>query len=417
MTEMKLQPPRGTYDALPDQCQRLRYIEDMALSVFGRYGYGEIRTPMFEFTDVFARTSGEVSDVVTKEMYTFTDRGGESMSLRPEGTAGVVRAFYTNGMKQHLPLKLMYAGTPMFRYERPQKGRFRQHHQVGIECFGIASPWADVEVIAAGMAFLHALGLTGLYVTLNTLGDTTDRAAYRQELLKYFEPVRGKLSAESQERLVKNPLRVLDSKQVEDQEFVPGAPKTVDHLSPASAQFYADVKAGLTALDIPFKEDPRLVRGLDYYTHTVFEIHSADLGAQSQVLSGGRYDGLMAQMGGQDIPGVGFGSGVERLEMLLAELPSAQAPIAFVVTDDAARRAAMPLVEQLRAAGHVVHMALEDVSFKAQFKRADKLGASHCVVIGTEELAAQTAQIKDMATGTQTTVPLAGLVKQLVQGA
>ncbi|MFZ2619527.1 MAG: histidine--tRNA ligase [Alphaproteobacteria bacterium] len=408
-----LQPPRGTYDALPAQSKRLRHIEDVALKVFGRYGYGEIRTPMFEFTDVFARTSGEATDIVTKEMYTFTDRGGESMSLRPEGTAGVVRAYYTNGLKQHLPLKLCYVGTPMFRYERPQKGRYRQHHQVGLECFGIAEPWADVEVIAAGMALLKELGLNDLQVTLNTLGAPADRAKYREQLLAYFTPHLSKLSAESKERIAKNPLRVLDSKQPEDQPFMADAPKTVDALSPESKAFYESVKAGLTALGIPYIENPRLVRGLDYYTHTVFEIHSTGLGAQSQVLSGGRYDGLMLQMGGDDVPGVGFGSGMERLEMLLGELHGEPAPVAFVVEDDTARVSALLLAEQLRAAGRTVHVPLSPAGMKAQFKRADKLGAGVVLVLGSNELRDGTVTVKNMATGTQETLALAEALGKL----
>jgi histidyl-tRNA synthetase len=405
----KLQPPRGTYDALPPQARRLRHIEAVAAEVFSRYGYGEIRPPVFEFTDVFARTVGEATDIVSKEMYTFEDRGGESLSLRPECTASVVRAYYSNKLKHQLPLKLMYIGAPMFRYERPQKGRFRQFHQLGIECIGLAEPWADVEVIAAGVALLQALGLKGLDVRLNTLGTPQDRQAYRQALLEYFEPFKGQLSAESQARLVKNPLRVLDSKQAEDQAFIPDAPKPTGHLSDASQAFYEAVKTGLDALEISYTEDPALVRGLDYYSHTVFEIHSKNLGAQSQVLAGGRYDGLFQQMGPEDIPAVGFAGGMERLEMLLEDLPPERPPVAFVVQDAQARLFAMKLAEQLRAAGQTVLMPLAQASMKAQFKRADKLGAETVLVLGSQELADGTVTVKTMSTGEQKTIPVAEL--------
>jgi histidyl-tRNA synthetase len=405
----KLQPPRGTYDALPEQARRLRYVEAVAADVFGRYGYGEIRPPMFEFTDVFARTVGDATDIVSKEMYTFEDRGGESLSLRPECTAAVVRAYYTNKLKHQLPLKLMYIGAPMFRYERPQKGRFRQFHQLGIECIGVAEPWADVEVIATGVALLRALGLAGMEVRLNTLGTLEDRQRYRQALLDYFDPVKKQLSPESQERLSKNPLRVLDSKQQEDQPFIPKVPKPTEYLSEESRVFYDAVKGGLDALGLAYVEEPTLVRGLDYYSHTVFEIHSKDLGAQSQVLAGGRYDGLFRQMGPEDVPAVGFAGGMERLEMLLGALPAPEPPVVVVVQDVQAQPMAMHLAEKLRAAGQTVLTPLVEASTKAQFKRADKLGAKTVLVLGTQELAENTVTVKNMITGEQKTIPAAEL--------
>ncbi len=410
----KLQSPRGTYDALPAQSRRFRYIEDVAVDVFTSYGYGEIRTPMFEHAEVYARTNGEATDIVTKEMYVFEDRGGEKMSLRPEGTAGVARAYYTNGLKQNLPLKLCYIGAPMFRYERPQKGRYRQHHQVGIEIFGVTESYADVEVMATGMALLKRLGLQGLYVEINTLGDAEDRKVYRQQLLDYFEPLKSQLSAESQERLKKNPLRVLDSKQKEDQKFLPNAPKTVGALSEKSLQFYENVKAGLKALNIEYKENPRLVRGLDYYAHTVFEIHSENLGAQSQVLSGGRYDGLISQLGNDDVPGVGFGCGTERLELLLPKVEENPLDIAFVVQGNAAHIKALQLAEDLRMHGLTVHVPLQEVSMKAQFKKADKLHANQVVVIGEQELEQGLVQLKDMETGEQLEVSEKSLLATFV---
>lgn len=409
----QLQTPRGTYDALPDQSRRLRYIETVAHHVFGRYGYGEIHTPIFEFTDVFARNVGDQTDIVTKEMYTFEDRGGESMSLRPEGTAGVVRAYYANKLKHSLPLKLMYLNAPMFRYERPQKGRYRQFHQIGIEYFGVAEPWADVEVIAAGIAYLKALGFKDLHVNLNTLGSKEDRANYRKALVDYFEPVKDQLSEESQVRLQKNPLRVLDSKQEQDHKFVPDAPKPTDVMSAESLDFYNKVKAGLDALDIPYTEVPTLVRGLDYYTHTVFEVHGLGLGAQSQVLAGGRYDGLCAQMGNEDVPAVGFAIGVERLEILLGDLPEEAAPLSFVVGDEAAISTALQLAEKLRVEGYTVDVPLWNASFKSQFKRADKLNSAKVLVLGEDELAQGTITVKDMASGEQVTVPQVDILAHL----
>lgn len=410
-----LQSPRGTYDALPEQARRLRFIEDTAARVLASYGYGEIRTPIFEHTDVFARHVGESTDIVTKEMYTFEDKGGESMTLRPEGTAAVVRAYYANGLKQHLPLKLCYIGAPMFRYERPQKGRFRQFHQIGVEIFGIASPWADVECIAAGVALMRALGLgDGLFVRLNTLGSPEDRAAYREKLTQHFSKNEAQLSGESRVRLHKNPLRILDSKEPEDQPFIASAPRTVDCLSAASAQHFATVQEGLTALGIPFEITPTLVRGLDYYTHTVFEIHGANLGAQSQVIGGGRFDGLIERMGGDAVPAVGWGCGVERLEMMLAEQLEAKADIAILPLTAAAKMQAHKIAFALRARGKSVALALEDeLSFKAQLKRADKVGAAFAVILGEEELAKNTAAVKNMLTGEQTLVPLADIVQHL----
>lgn len=397
-----MQPPRGTYDALPELCERLRFVEQTALGVFQSYGYGEIRTPMFEFTEIFSRNVGETTDVVTKEMYTFDDRNGESLTLRPEGTAPVVRAYYSNGLKQRLPLKLCYIGTPMFRYERPQKGRYRQHHQVGLECFGIASPWADVEVMGIGVALLKALGVVdGVYVQLNTLGSPADRQVYRDKLVEYFTPYKDELSDEAKQRLAKNPLRLLDTKNPREIELAEGAPQAKDFLSDESKAFFETVQQGLEALNIPYEINPRLVRGLDYYTHTVFEIHDSNLGAQSQVISGGRYDGLMAQMGGDDVPGVGFGAGLERLESIMQTVPQATAPIAFVMQTEAALPEALKLAQKLREAGLVVHVPLQGGSMKSQFKRADKLAAAHTIILGEEELQDATFTLKNMADGSQ----------------
>ncbi|MDE0724006.1 MAG: histidine--tRNA ligase [Alphaproteobacteria bacterium] len=399
---MNLQNPRGTYDALPEMSERLRFIENTAVEVFRRYGYGEIRTPVFEHMDVFARNVGDSTDIVSKEMYVFDDRGGDKMALRPEGTAGVVRAYYSNGLKQNLPLKLCYAGIPVFRYERPQKGRYRQHHQVGIECFGFNGPAADVETIAIGFALLKALGIDdGLYVTVNSLGSKEDRVKYREALVAYFEPHFEKLSADSKERLHKNPLRILDSKSENDRALLGDAPKLEDYLSEESKAHFADVKAGLDALGLPYKFDGTLVRGLDYYTHTVFEIHSDKLGAQSQVISGGRYDGLVEQMGKDSVAGVGFGSGTERLEAIMREMDMKRRPVSFIAMGEGTTVEALRLADKLRAVGLYADVSLDGGSFKSQMKRANKLNACYSVIIGEDEMKSGEYQLKDMDSGEQ----------------
>ncbi|MAF32147.1 MAG: histidine--tRNA ligase [Magnetococcales bacterium] len=397
-----LQNPRGTYDALPELAKRFAFIENKARQVFATRGYGEIRTPVFEYADVFMRTVGDTTDIVSKEMYLFNDRNGEKMALRPEGTAGVVRAFYSNGLKQHLPLKLFYVGTPMFRYERPQKGRYRQFHQIGVECFGVASPNADVEVIATGVALLKSVGLSGdIVVKLNSLGTKEDREQYRQKLLAYFEPVQEQLSKESQERLSKNPLRILDSKEKEDKPFIKDAPRPLDSLCEESKKHFDAVKKGLEALDIQFEIDTSLVRGLDYYTHTVFEIHGEGLGAQSQVIGGGRFDGLVEQMGGESVPAVGFGCGMERLESIMEQQMSDERPVAFAVMDDVAYLSCLQLAENLRLDGVPCYLPLELTSFKSQMKKANKVNARYTVIVGEDELKRKIFQVKDMEEGTQ----------------
>lgn len=398
----KLQPPRGTYDALPELASRFNYIENTARSVFGKRGYGEIRTPIFEQADVYLRTVGETTDIVSKEMYIFEDRNGEKMALRPEGTTGVVRSYFSNGLRQHLPLKLYYVGAPMFRYERPQKGRYRQFHQLGMECFGISEPYADIEVIAAGVSLLKVLGLQGdITVRLNSLGTPEDRAVYREILLKYFEPIKDQLSDESKERLSKNPLRILDSKEREDQKFIPDAPRPIDSLCESSKTHFDAVKNGLDALGIIYEIDTSLVRGLDYYTHTVFEIHGEGLGSQSQVIGGGRFDGLFDQLGGEAVPAVGFGCGMERLESIMSEQVLLERPVSFIVMDEKAYFTCLKLAEKLRENNVKCLMPLEFTSFKTQMKKANKYDSSHTIIVGESELSNNVFQLKDMDQGIQ----------------
>jgi histidyl-tRNA synthetase len=407
-----LQPARGTQDLLPEMARRHRRVADTARALTELYGFAEIATPIFEFTEVFARPIGEHTDIVAKEMYTFTDRGGEEVTLRPENTAGVVRAVLSNGLTQSTPLKFFYSG-PMFRYERPQKGRFRQFHQIGVELLGVAQPQADIEVIALGQRILGALGIADKVVLeLNTLGDPESRAAYRDALVAYFSARLSELSEDSRRRLERNPLRILDSKDPGDQRLAAEAPDFSEYLNDASRDFFARVRDGLDALDIAYRLNPRLVRGLDYYTHTAFEFVTSELGAQGTVIGGGRYDGLVELMGGPAMPGVGWAAGIERLAMLIAEPPAPPRPVALVPLGEAAERLALKLAEQLRDAGLVVELGYSG-NLARRMRRADRIGARAAVLIGEDELAQGAATLRDLDSGAQTLVPLAELAVRL----
>jgi histidyl-tRNA synthetase len=407
-----LRPIRGTHDLIGDELRRHRLIAERAREIATRYGFVGIATPILELTEVFQRTLGETSDVVTKEMYTFQDRGGDSLTLRPESTASVCRAVISGGLTQDLPQKLFYDG-PMFRYERPQKGRLRQFHQIGIEIVGAAEPLADVEAIALGTHILRSLDLTAdVTLELNTLGDPASRAAYREVLVRYLEGRRDRLSADSRERLARNPMRILDSKDEGDREVVAEAPLLHEHLNDASRAFFDAVREGLERLGVPHVLNPRLVRGLDYYTHTAFELTTTALGAQSAVLAGGRYDGLMAAMGGPDMPGVGWAAGIERLAMLLAGLPEPPRPIAVVPIGEAALEAAVVLAAELREGGLAVELAYRG-KVGQRLKRADRLGARLALLLGEDELRAGIVQLRDLDSGTQQEVPREGLLTRL----
>ena len=407
-----LQPVRGTRDILPDESRRRRHVEETAFSIAERYGYGEISTPVFEFTDVFARTLGDVSDIVTKEMYTFADRGGDSLTLRPENTAGVVRAFLSNGLSQHLPLKLFYRG-PMFRYERPQKGRLRQFHQVGVELLGVAEPLADVEVIALGADFLGALGLDDKVVLeLNTLGDGESRVAYRSVLVDYLQAHRDRLSEDSLMRLDRNPLRVLDSKDERDRTVVADAPLITDSLNAASREFFDELISLLGQVGVAYRLNAKLVRGLDYYCHTTFEFTTDALGAQGAVLAGGRYDGLVQQMGGPPTPGTGWAAGVERLMMLIDEAPSAPRPVAVVPCGSDQVGVGLAISQKLRHAGFPVEFGYKG-NLGKRLKRANKVNARTAVILGEDELSRDAAIVRDMDTGEQEEVLLASLEEHL----
>ena len=398
--------------------RRHRAVVETARSTAERYGYLEMATPIFEFTEVFKRTLGETSDIVTKEMYTFTPGGpaseGEQITLRPEATAGIARALISGGLAQQLPLKFFYHG-PMFRHERPQKGRLRQFHQIDVELLGVPQPLGDVEVIAVGARILDALGvLERTTLELNTLGDPESRQAYRAVLVEYFSDHREALSEDSQQRLERNPLRILDSKDKGDRKLVVDAPVFSDYLNQQSVEFFEVVKQGLTDLGLGFTLNPRLVRGLDYYTHTAFEFTTTELGAQGAVMAGGRYDGLVETMGGPQTPGVGWAAGVERLAMLVSAVPEAPRPLAVVPIGAEAERRALTLTEELRAAGFAVDLGFGG-NMSKRMKRANKIAARAAVILGEDELKQDSATVRDLDSGDQALVGLGALAEHLAR--
>jgi len=411
----KLQPARGTRDMIGADARRHNAVADTARRIAGLYGFEEWFTPIFEDTRVFSRGLGDTSDVVSKEMYSFEDRGGESLTLRPENTAGVCRALVTNGLTQSLPQKAFYAG-PMFRYERPQKGRYRQFHQIGCEILGAAEPLADAEVIAAGWHIIQTLGIAeGVVLEINTLGDAQSRDVYRAALVTYFSAHEEKLSAESRLRLEKNPLRILDSKDPADRELVAGAPLITDHLTPSAAAHYAAVLGYLAGFGVPLRENPRIVRGLDYYSHTAFEFVTDRLGSQGTVMAGGRYDGLVEEMGGPPTPSVGWAAGMERLALLMEDAkrtPRASRPIAVIPMIEAAERAALDVAQKLRANGIPCDIAYRG-NAKRRFERANRIGAPAAILIGQEEIEDGMFIVRDLKAGTQERVSLLGLPRTL----
>ncbi|AOX19723.1 histidine--tRNA ligase [Kozakia baliensis] len=408
----QLQPVRGTHDLIGETARRHAHVVETARRIAATYGYEEWATPIFEDTRVFSRTLGDTSDVVTKEMYTFEDRGGDSLTLRPEGTAAICRALVTNGLTQTLPQRVFYQG-PMFRYERPQKGRFRQFHQIGAELLGTAEPLLDAETIAMGYAILKGLGL-GDAVTLeiNTLGDPESRAAWREALVAYFREHRDALSEESQNRLEANPLRILDSKSAQDRALLDDAPAFANYLNDESRRFWDALRRGLDMFGVAFVENPRIVRGLDYYSHTAFEFVTDKLGAQGTVLAGGRYEGLVAQMGGPVTPAIGWAGGIERLALLLDAPPEVKAGIAVVSTCGETMPAAVGVVQALRNAGLKAELELRG-SLKKRMERIAKSGASYVVLLGDEELQRGNAQLRDLKLRAQREVPIVDVPRLL----
>lgn len=413
---MHYQKPKGTADILPAEAKKWQYVENIAQEVFETYNYHEIRTPIFESYDVFERSSGESSDVVSKEMYDFHDKGDRHIALRPEGTAGVVRAYVENklfGPEQVKPYKVYYHG-PMFRYERPQSGRQRQFHQIGVEAFGSTSPDLDVETIAMAMQLLARLNLTDMHLVINSLGDAQTQEAYHQALVDYLTPLKDELSADSKRRLTTNPLRILDSKDAHDQELVAQAPTILDFLSEDSAKHFEAVKAGLTSLGIDYEIDNTMVRGLDYYTNTIFEImvtSPAFNNTEMTAIGGGRYDGLVKEFGGPDEPGIGFGIGVERLLLLLdSQAAALQAkPLDFYIvkTSEAVESAAFKLLQAIRQNGLSADQDYLARKVKGQFKNADRLHAQYVITVGETEVETGQVPVKDLATGEQVEIAIA----------
>ena len=398
-----LQPARGTSDLLPGDKARHNKVVATAQTISARCGFQDMATPIFEFTDVFRRPLGDTSDVVSKETYSFEDRGGTELTLRPENTASVMRAVISNGLTQTLPQKYFYAG-PMFRYERPQKGRMRQFHQIGVELIGPASPLADAEVITCGADILDELGvLSKCTLHLNSLGDSESRQAYRAALISYLTQYQDALSEDSKRRLSQNPLRILDSKDETDREIIADAPVLSDYLNEASRAHYDVLTNALTKAGIAFVADPRLVRGLDYYCHTAFEFITDALGAQGTVLGGGRYDGLAEMLGGPALPAVGFAAGIERLSLLIDEPAAESADLMVISLDKELDADAFAVASHLRRAGYRV-----DVPFSGnlgkKLKRADKIGAPRAILLGTDEWHNNQLQVKSLATGDTTLV-------------
>ncbi|MBK1730216.1 histidine--tRNA ligase [Thiococcus pfennigii] len=405
-----IQAIRGMHDILPAQTPLWQHLEAQARRILAAYGYSEIRTPLVEVTELFKRSIGEVTDIVEKEMYSFDDRNGGSLSLRPEGTASCVRAAIENGLLSQ-PQRLWYQG-PMFRHERPQRGRYRQFHQIGVEVFGLAGPDIDLEVILMTRRLWQALGLTGLRLEVNTLGDGPERLAYRAELVAFLERHRERLDEDSRQRLSTNPLRVLDSKDPGTQAVLVDAPRLLDHLGAESHGHFEQLCAGLEAAGIAYVHNPRLVRGLDYYNRSVFEWITDELGAQGTVCAGGRYDGLVEQLGGRATPAVGFAMGVERLIGLIEQADSAPAQSLdayLVAVGEAAQARALQIAEDLRDACPGLRLMCHcgGGSFKSQFKKADRSGARYALVLGEAELAAGVVGVKPLrAEAEQTLVAL-----------
>ena len=402
---MKLQKPKGTQDILPIEAAKWQFVENLARETFRKYNYGEIRTPMFEHYEVISRSVGDTTDIVTKEMYDFYDKGERHITLRPEGTAPVVRSFVENKLfapEVQKPVKLYYIGS-MFRYERPQAGRLREFHQIGVECFGSKNPATDVETIAMAYQLFGELGIQDVTLHLNSLGSPESRATYRQALIDYLTPLKESLSKDSQRRLEENPLRVLDSKEKEDKAAVENAPSILDYLDEDSQRHFDAVRDMLEILGIPYVIDTNMVRGLDYYNHTIFEFITKVDRSELTICAGGRYDGLVEYFGGPETPGFGFGLGLERLLLVLEkqgiQLPvEAEMDVYIAVLGEEANGKALELVQALRRQGFTAERDYLGRKIKAQFKSADVLGAKTIITLGESEVEAGQATIKNNAT-------------------
>ena len=412
------QAPRGTTDLLPVEQKYWRYIESKAVELARRYGYGRIDTPVFEDSDLFVRSVGEGTDIVEKEMYTFADRGGDSVTLRPEGTAPVCRAYLQHGM-HNLPQPVrLYYFCPVFRYERPQAGRFREHHQFGIEALGDGNPSVDAEVVEFAWRLVLSLGLRDVSLYVNSIGDAQCRPAYIEDLASYYSGHRDKLCPECRVRLERNPLRLLDCKVETCRTLGDDAPKSADHLCDECGDHWTAFQKSLSLLDIPYQIEHRLVRGLDYYTRTVFEVQPLDGGAQSTIIGGGRYDGLIQELGGRPTPSIGFATGMERLTLNLknSEVPVPDEPSPpYLVANvgDAARPAAMDLAVKLRQAGVGAILSSGSRGLRGQMRQANALDIPYALILGDDEIARGEVVVRDMKTSSQETRPLADFLKGL----
>ncbi|MDO4364214.1 MAG: histidine--tRNA ligase [Clostridia bacterium] len=402
---------KGTKDVLPSEVYKNQYIEATCLTVAENFGYKEMRTPVFEHTELFQRGVGDTTDVVQKEMYTFDDKGGRSITLRPEGTAGAARSFLENGLSNEaLPQKICYL-TSCYRYEKPQAGRLREFHQFGIECFGATSPLADAEMIALAKQIFDELGVKDLHLEINSIGCPTCRAEYHKALKEYFASRVDELCDTCRDRLDRNPMRILDCKSPVCSEISEGAPVVLDYLCDECKEHFEKTKSYLDAMNIEYIVNPQIVRGLDYYTKTVFEFVADSIGAQGTVCGGGRYDGLIEELGGQHTPSLGFGMGLERLQLVMeaqgCEFPEPSRPDLFIVAmGDKATLKAVEIAKDMRDEGYSVVYDLNGRSLRAQMKYADKINAKYNVVIGDNEVDAKSAMLKDMATGEQSEISL-----------
>ena len=402
---------KGTKDVLPKDVHKNQYIEATALDIASKFGYKEIRTPVFEHTELFQRGVGDTTDVVQKEMYTFDDKGGRSITLRPEGTSGAVRSYLENGLcNEALPQKVCYL-ISCYRYEKPQAGRLREFHQFGVECFGSASPLADAEIIALAKSLFDTLGVKDLSLEINSIGCPTCRAEYHKALKEYFSSRKDELCDTCKSRLDRNPMRILDCKSPICHEIAEGAPVVIDYLCDECKEHFENVQKYLKAQNIEYTINPQIVRGLDYYTKTVFEFVSNSIGAQGTVCGGGRYDGLVEELGGQHTPSLGFAMGIERLMLLMeaqgCEFPEAEKPDLFIVAlGEKATLKAVEIAKDMREEGFSALLDLNQRSVRAQMKYADKLGAKFNVVIGDNEVEAKTAKLKNMQTGEETEINL-----------
>jgi histidyl-tRNA synthetase len=403
---------RGTHDILPGEVERWQRVEAVSRRLFERYGYAEVRTPIIEREELFAKGTGETTDIVQKEMYAFTDKGGERITLRPEATPSLVRAFVEHSLEQAMATPKIYLFGPMFRYERPQKGRYRQFHQLDVEVFGVSDPAVDAEVLDLAWALVRELGIASVELVVNSVGCPACRPAFADALVTALGGDVGKLCGDCQRRAATNPLRIFDCKVPQDQPIIDGLPHSVDYLCEACREHFGAVQRLLAMYGIPYRVSHRLVRGLDYYTRTTFEILAGNLGAQNAILGGGRYDGLVKQLGGPDRVGIGFAAGIERLVLAMPDdaRDRERRPLFVAAMGDAARESALALLRDLRRAGLEAHMEYEGRSIKSQMKRADRLKAAFALILGEDELGAGVVSVKDMTTGGQSRVPRGAVV-------